>query len=133
MNILLGQALHRVFADLVATGVPVPRAEPSDWQTWEPSESAYLWSEDGTGRGVWVDPSLAEPERVAMVAEQVQELVVEDMPRLHLPTNWPPCPEHPRTHPLEARATAAAAVWACPQNGQPAFEIGRVRAGDVAP
>ena len=126
MNDHLDRALARVFHDLEATGVPVPRVEPADWQTHEPSESAVLRTTDGSGAGVWVDPSLPAAEQVAMVAEQVQEIVVETLPWQHRPANWPPCPEHPANHPLAPVARGGVAMWVCPQSSRPSCEVGAV-------
>ena len=44
---LLGPALGRILRDL--TAIPLPRAEPSDWQDWPGAESAMLWAADGSG------------------------------------------------------------------------------------
>lgn len=133
MDTLLGQALDRVFGDLAATGVPVPRVEESAWQPWQPSESARLLAASGASgasgaRGVWVDLTLTEVEQLAMVADQVQEFVVEDLPSHQLPTNWPRCPEHPDNHPMAAVVQDGRAVWACPASGRPAAEVGGLTA-----
>jgi hypothetical protein len=123
VNLHLSRALARVLRDLDSTGVPALHVEPSDWQTFEPSASAFVRS-TSSGMGVWVDLTLGEAEQVAMVADQVQEFVVEDLPSHHLPANWPRCGEHPDNHPLAATVSHGAAVWVCPTTRRPQSEIG---------
>ena len=40
--------------------------------------------------------------------------------------NWPPCPEHPHTHPLAAVVREGDAVWMCPATEAVVSEIGRL-------
>lgn len=124
VNIHLGRAFARVVRDLEATGVPVPRVEPADWQDHRTAEPAYLWSASGSGMGIWVDTALAEADQVAMVAEQVQEFMVEELPGLHLPSNWPRCPGHPENHPMTALVQDGKAHWSCPATRDPVVEVG---------
>ena len=63
------------------------------------------------------------PDRIAMVADQVQEWVIEAL-WATAPTNWPPCPDHPGTHPLSANVANGAAVWTCPKDGSSFVAIG---------
>lgn len=72
-----------------------------------------LWSPDGTGTGVRVSRSALDFERIAMVADQVQEWAIEELWG-SASTNWPPCPQHPTSHPMMVSTRDAAAVWVCP-------------------
>jgi hypothetical protein len=73
--------------------------------------------------GIWVDGSVPEFERVAMVADQLQDIAIEDR---WVPTNWPPCPHHPDRHPLVVSIHEREAVWICPVNEPPVAPIGRL-------
>ena len=72
-----------------------------------------LWSPDGSGTGLRVSRAAPEFERIAMVADQVQDWAIEVLWG-KAPTNWPPCPRHPRSHPMTVSTRDAAAVWICP-------------------
>jgi hypothetical protein len=81
-----------------------------------------LWSPDGSGTGIRVELLAPEAERVAMIADQVQEWVIEELWG-SAPTNWPPCPNHPGSHPLAASARDVA-MWSCPADGTPVAPVG---------
>jgi hypothetical protein len=126
MQVRLDRAMTHILHDLEVTGAPVPRIEASDWQDHPGAESAFLRAEDHSGRGVWVDTCASEGEQTAMLADQVQEWLVEELCRTGRPTNWPRCPEHPHNHPLAAAVRGGEAVWACPTSGLSVSEIGRL-------
>lgn len=121
----MSAAIALVLHDLQATGAPMPTVEESDWQEYPGAESAYLWDADGSGMGVWVDTAASEAQQVAMLADQVQEWVVERMAQ-NRATNWPPCPDHPHNHPLAAVAKKHHAMWQCPTSGRKVSQIGRL-------
>ncbi|WP_146197026.1 hypothetical protein [Serinibacter arcticus] len=87
--------------------------------------SALIGTSAGTGVAVALGAS--EPERVARVADVVQEWWIEELWATS-PTNWPPCPEHPDSHPLQAVVAVERAVWACPTGGRVHHEIGALPA-----
>lgn len=118
------RGLAQVFRDIETTGAPLPRVEDSDWQTSPGKESAFLRSEDGSGMGIWVDPDLPVNDQLAMLADQVQEWLIEELWQRGQPTNWPRCPEHPDNHPLTAAVRRGRATWACPSSEGSASEIG---------
>lgn len=124
MQIHLGRAMTHVLHDLEATGAPVPQIEGSDWQNHPGAESALLWAEDHSGMGVWVDTGLSESEQTAMLADQVQDWLVDELCRVGQATNWPQCPDHPDNHPLAAVANGDTAAWTCPKSGRVVSEIG---------
>jgi hypothetical protein len=75
-----------------------------------------LWAPDGSGQGVYAYPDDRPGERLAEVADQVQEWAVEALWSAGESAVWPQCPEHPHTHPLEAVLVKSEAVWVCPSN-----------------
>jgi hypothetical protein len=62
---------------------------------------------DGGGTGLWTDDELAEPEQLAQVTEQVQEVVVEARWAAGLPQ-----PGRPAVAPRRPPARGAAARFA---------------------
>jgi hypothetical protein len=75
------------------------------------------------GTGIRAQLNAPESEQIAELADQVQEWIIEELWGT-APTNWPPCPTHPTTHPLMARALDGVAVWCCPGDGEPSVRIG---------
>jgi hypothetical protein len=110
---VLSQAMAPVLRDLRSAGIAAPRIEDRDWTDDPGSSSVMLWSPDGGGTGVYVSRAAPEFERVAMVADQVQEWAIEELWG-EAPTNWPRCPRHPNSHPMKVSTRDAAAVWTCP-------------------
>lgn len=129
MTRAIDEVLGLIFKDLAAGGVPLPRVEPSTWQTWEPSESVTLFAADGSGMGVWLDPTLSEDLALVHLADQVHEWVVEELARLGRATNWPVCAAHPANHPRQAVVEHGRAVWACPVGAAVSSPIGELPSG----
>ena len=119
----LTRALAPVLHDLRATGAPLPRIEPSPWTGDLNRPGAMLRSPDGRGQGVAVTSGRPRVEQVAEVADRVQEWAVEELWG-QAPTNWPRCPRHPDSHPLEARLRGGAAWWTCPRDDVAVSEVG---------
>ena len=126
MQVHLSRAMALVLHDLEVTGAPVPQIEEGGWHDYPGAESAVLWAEDRSGMGVWVDSGVSEAEQTAMLADQVQEWLVEELCRIGRATNWPPCPEHPHNHPLAAVVQEGRARWTCPRSGISVGEVGRL-------
>lgn len=76
--------------------------------------SAWVASDDGGGMGVRVSLAGSPAERVAQLAEQVQEWEVEQLCWAGRSATWPECSEHPGSHPLEPTVAGGVAVWRCP-------------------
>ena len=126
MDAILVDALGPVLRDIRATGVPEPEVRDEDWADDPELATAMLYSADGSGAGVRVDRSEPEPHRIAMMADQVQEWVIEELwPTA--PTNWPPCPDHPDTHPLTAKVAHGYAMWTCPADDSTVVAVGSLR------
>lgn len=126
MDDVLSEALAPVLRDLAGAGIAAPRIEDRDWNDESGSSSVMLWSPDGSVTGVWVSRAAPEFERVAMITDQVQELVIEQLWADGAPTNWPPCPRHPSGHPMKVSTSGASAVWTCPADGIVIAPVGRL-------
>lgn len=66
---------------------------------------------DGSGWSVSVQRGAPLVERVAQAADQVQDWSIELQLWGSAPTNWPQCPGHPDSHPMQARVVKTKAVW----------------------
>lgn len=102
-----------------------PRIEDPDWTEDSETTSAMFWGSDGSGSGVSVLHSDSPGERIADMADRVQEGAIEDQLWRTGATNWPPCPAHPRTHPLSAATVNDQAVWVCPTGRDVVARIGQ--------
>lgn len=103
--------------DLVLRDLAVPGGVTPAAITQTP-EFIYLYGVDGTRVGI--DPALP----LAELTSQVQDWAVEDLWARRLPTNWPPCPLHPDTHPLTVAAHGERVVWECPSGAEEIAEVG---------
>jgi hypothetical protein len=122
----LTAALQPVLKDLEVVQLR-PRISGADWGGPE-QLSAMSWWPDGSGVGVWVLSTCTACERIAMLAEQIQEAAVEVLPGLGRPAIWPKCPDHPNSHPLQARCVDETAVWVCARSDRQVAEIGALAA-----
>lgn len=118
MDEVLERAMEPVLRDVRSSGLEPPGIGDEPWADDPSSVSAMLWSADGSGVGVSADRRVAEHERIARVADQVQEWVIEQRWGAGA-TNWPACPRHPDSHPLQASVRGGAAVWLCPADDVP--------------
>lgn len=122
----LREALAPALRDIEASGAirPVIREETCDSVAAD-FVSVMAWSADGTGMGVHVPTEPTAAERVARLAEQLQEWEIEELAAAGRPATWPECPEHPDSHPLEPIAAGGTrAVWRCPRSGQVISQVG---------
>lgn len=111
---MLRESIAPVLRDLVHAGLVAPRFDDDDWVGDRDYVSCMMWSSDGSGSGLSVRRAATSAERVADAADQVQEWVIEDQLRASGRTNWPPCPSHPASHPLQAAVVESHAMWMCP-------------------
>jgi hypothetical protein len=126
VHVELARALAPVLQDLTSTGAPVPLVVDDGWAKSPATASAMLWSPDGSGTGIYVHLGVPRAEQVADVTDKVQEWVVEELTGTSR-TNWPPCPHHPTTHPLEVEERDGAAWWSCPEDGTAVAVVGTLR------
>ena len=117
MHELLVGALAPVRRDVRATGLrPLRLREMEPMGDEAPdSASAMLRGRNGYGMGVMIMLTAPEADRIASATERVQEFVIEEL-WYDSPTNWPPCPRHPVTHPLRVEVRDGAATWVCPRD-----------------
>jgi hypothetical protein len=85
-----------------------------------------LRNEVGSGLGISVAEGDSPAQRLAHLADQIQEWVTEELWRLGLPATWPVCPFHPNTHPLEALVVDNHAVWCCLKDGEVVARVGEI-------
>lgn len=126
MDRALAEALSPVLRDLANSGSVLPDVRDQQWTDFEGQVTAMLFSPGGSGQGVSAMADEPLPERIASVADQVQEWAVEELCSVGRPTNWPQCPQHPGSHPLSAVVRDGRAVWCCPKTGYVAAEIGQL-------
>jgi hypothetical protein len=130
VDIALSDPLAPVLHDLGNSGAPVPDVRDEPWSDFPGQVTAMLHDTDGTAQGVSVNTLESLPERIASVADQVQEWVVEALWRAGRPATWPECPEHRNAHPLTAAVQKDRAVWICPKTSHPVSEIGQLPSPD---
>ncbi|WP_052744487.1 hypothetical protein [Streptomyces odonnellii] len=68
--------------------------------------------DDGSSTHVLLEDSITEAEAVALLAEQLQDAVLEHTGG----TPVPPCPGH--SHPAVAEVVDGVACWTCPRGGK---------------
>jgi len=102
-------ALALVIADAQTTGLSSERVNTMVW------ELAQHYIDFGR-------PQAAGGEIALVVAERMQEAVMEELGVVP----WPPCPDHPDTHPLWLRVSdGPRASWTCEVSGR-RIELGRL-------
>ncbi|AXK36863.1 hypothetical protein DVA86_34330 [Streptomyces armeniacus] len=119
-GIELAGALETVLRDLRAQCAVQPRVQADD------GSGVMLWAPDGSGQGLTPPPGGTAAERLAGLADQVQEWAVEALWSEGASAVWPRCPAHPDTHPLTATVRTDTAVWVCPKRGTAVARIGEL-------
>jgi hypothetical protein len=113
-------ALETVLHDLRAQSAVQPEVR------MDGAHGPVLHAPDGSGQGLTRPRGTTAPDRLAHLADQVQEWAVEALWSEGAPAVWPHCPEHPNSHPLRATVADEAAVWACPKSGAVVARIGEL-------
>lgn len=108
--------------DGVVAELEVPATRDRGWPAGWSSPSAWIYVTGGGGTGLhrYDDGAESEAEEAFRVADTAQEALLESMPAVGRPTNWPPCPDHPTTNPLALTAGDDADPrprWTCPLTG----------------
>ena len=96
-------------------GVPGPSSATAEADD-QPAD-LWVWQDDGSGTGVFVDPEAPDAESAAHVADVVHGAAVEALWGQGRDTAWPPCPEHPEAHPLVVAEGDPEPCWTCPRSG----------------
>lgn len=128
MDEVLAEALAPVLRDVERAGLIAPLVDDTDWIGHADYVSAMMWDRTrDSATGVSVPRHAGLVTRVVVAADQVQDWVIESQLWGSAPTNWPPCPVHPDTHPLRALlARDLTAVWTCPHDDATIAPIGEV-------
>ncbi|MEH3077826.1 MAG: hypothetical protein PGN11_14355 [Quadrisphaera sp.] len=121
------EALARLAAaDGAVVALELPATRERGWPVEHPLPSAWWRTPDTVETGLFAfDPANGweretDAEEALRVADTAHEAVLESMPSCGRPTNWPPCPDHPTTHPLQLVAGDDADPrprWTCPLTG----------------
>jgi hypothetical protein len=132
----LRASLEPVLRDMRASGAIVPDVLEEAHDDLGP-DYVHAWirspGDTGSGRagsqGIRVQVSLAPPERLADLADQLQDWEVEELAAAGRPATWPECPQHPGSHPLAPAARGRQAAWCCPASGQITGLVGALNPG----
>ena len=121
--------LEPVLRDMRSSGAILPDILEEAHDDFGPDcVCAWIQTPGGAGsQGIRVQVSLLAPERLADVADQLQEWEIEELAAAGRPATWPECPQHPDTHPLAPQARGDQAVWCCPASGQVISVIGALK------
>ena len=121
--------LEPVLRDMRGSGAIVPDILEEAHDNLGPDcVCAWIQTPGGAGsRGIGVQVSLPAPERLADLADQLQEWEIEELAAAGRPATWPQCPQHPGTHPLAPQARGGQAAWCCPASRQVISIIGALQ------
>lgn len=125
-----------ILRDLRTSGAIVPDVVGEAHDDAGPERVAAWIQPPGTGdsqavgsQGIYVQVDVSPPERLADLADQIQEWEVEELSAAGRPATWPECPLHPNSHPLAPQAQGNQAAWCCPASGQLIAVIGALGPG----
>lgn len=115
--------LEPVLRDLRSAAAILPDVLEQTSEDLDNVISARIGSSDHA-RGIRVPLYSDSGQRLAGLADQVQEWEIESLAAARRPAVWPECPRHPNSHPLSAQVRDDAAVWLCPKTGDLIAPIG---------
>jgi hypothetical protein len=126
----ISAVLAVVLRDVTSTSPIDLLVEPMVANDLRGAEDGAWITIDGQSKvGVLVQTSDPLTQQIVEAADQIQDWLVEALAGEGFPSNWPPCGQHPDTHPLAAVADGDSAVWQCPTSGQTFSPIGGLRRG----
>ena len=124
----LRATLEPVLRDMRDSGAIVPDVLEEAHDDFGPDfVCAWIPSPAGGGSDIRVQVGLPAPERLADLADQLQDWEIEELWAAGRPATWPECPRHPDSHPLAPQARGDQAAWCCPASGQVIGTIGALR------
>lgn len=130
-RMVLRESVEPILRDLRSSGAIVPEVVEEAHDEAGPDRLAAWIQPPGRGdtrgvgsQGIYIQVDVSAPERVANLADQIQEWEVEELAAAGRPATWPECPQHPNTHPLAPQARGDRAEWCCPRTGQVIGAIG---------
>lgn len=121
---LIRMALAPVLRDVEAT-TDVRLAIENGAQSEAQGPWVLVRVPDGSGTGVYLNLGDSESERIRAVAEQVQDIVIEEL--WARASNWPMCPSHRSAHPMQTMLIDDEAWWGCPADSSSVSRIGALR------
>ncbi|MBO1754260.1 hypothetical protein [Allobranchiibius sp. CTAmp26] len=104
------------------------RLLPGSTTTEDLPEINGWWLRDSSGSsiGLWIHPEDIDwPSRLWATTTAV-EAHIQEAGASSGRSNWPPCPAHPRTHPLDARMVEDDMVWCCPETSEQVAPVGQL-------
>jgi hypothetical protein len=134
VDIALSEALALVLRDLGNSGAPVPDVRDTQWSNFPGQITAMLHDTDGTAQGVFAMASESLPQRIASVADQVQEWAVEALWRAGGPATWPEMPYASELPSADGDSTRRPRCLDLPKDRAPAERHrATARSGQIAP
>jgi hypothetical protein len=128
---VLRESVDPIMRDLRSSGAIVPEVVEEAHDDAGPDRVAAWIQPPGSGdtrsvgsQGIYIQVDVSAPERLANLADQIQEWEVEELAAAGRPATWPECPQHPNTHPLAPETRGDRAAWCCPRTGQVIGAIG---------
>lgn len=118
------EALAPVLRDVSSTTDLHLRIEDGDWSD-ELGPYVRIAAPDGSATSVHINLANTEAERIVAAAEQVQDIVIEE--HWARASNWPMCPAHRSTHPLQVALRSTEAWWTCPADQTAVSPVGALR------
>jgi len=124
---VLRQAVTPLLADLAASGMSVPVILEEAREEREAEVCGWIQGPGGTGTGTSVLLDSSPAERVAELAEQLQNWAADQLHDAGRPPEWPACPRHPDPpRRLEPQVRDGHAAWVCWESGQVIWPIGEL-------
>ena len=122
---ILRETVGPLLRDLEAAGLRLPDIREEVRYGCDPAQvCAWIEEVDGGGSGIVILKELPAPERVALLAEQIQNWAADQLHDASLYPEWPVCPIHPAAGRAHPEVRDAAAVWVCSQARHPISAIG---------
>ena len=123
---VLRETVAPLLRDLTATSMTLPDIrEEAHEDRGTAAVCAWIQGSDGIGgEGIWIWLDRPIAERVAALAEQLQQWAADRLYDAGQPPGWPQCPDHPRSHELSPEVRASSAVWICSESGRVISNIG---------
>ena len=123
--------LEPILRDMRSSGAIVPDVFEEAHDDLGPDYMcAWIQPPEGAGpqhagsQSIHVQVSIPVPDRLADLADQLQDWEVEELAAAGRSATWPECPQHPDSHPLAPQAHGDQAAWCCPASGQVISVIG---------
>ncbi len=118
------EAVSVVLRDVESSSPIQLRIDPSPMTLADGDQGVTLTVDGRSSVGVVVNAGQSAEERLVIAADLIQDWLVESLADAGLSAVWPPCPEHPDSHPLTAAVDERGGVWKCPGSGTVVADIG---------